>query len=119
MRIDHRHADISMAKQLFNGADVVASIEQVGGEQMAKSMAARRLGKPCLPYSPSYSSLQHKWTDMMPPFSACTGVNRTLRIRKYILPTPFTIGMRILSLQSYMVSTRSQTPPSGLVHEAS
>jgi hypothetical protein len=100
MRRDHRRADISMAKQLLNGADVVASFEQVGGERMAKSLAARSLGKPCLPYSFSYSPLQYKWTDMMPPFSACTGVNRTLRRRKYILPTPFTIDMRILSLQA-------------------
>jgi hypothetical protein len=39
MGIDHGGFDILVAQQLLNGADVVATLEQMGGKAMAKCMA--------------------------------------------------------------------------------
>ena len=50
MRVDHRGADISMAKQLLKGTDVVISFTQVGGKRIPEGMAPRSLDDPCLPY---------------------------------------------------------------------
>lgn len=40
MGIDHGGGDVGVAEQLLHGADVVAVLEQVGGEGMAERMAA-------------------------------------------------------------------------------
>jgi hypothetical protein len=37
--VDHRRLDSPMAEKLLHGADVVAGLEQVGGERMAKRVA--------------------------------------------------------------------------------
>ena len=44
MGVDHGGADIGVAEQFLYGADVVACLEQVRGETMAKRVAANFLG---------------------------------------------------------------------------
>ena len=41
MGVNHRRGHVRMAQQLLDGADVVAVFKQMGGEGMAKTMAAR------------------------------------------------------------------------------
>ena len=44
VRVDHGRADVAMAEELLDGADVVAVLEQVGRERVAKCVTARVLG---------------------------------------------------------------------------
>lgn len=49
VRIDHRRADIVVAEELLNGADVVAVLEEVRGEGVTERMARggfREAGSP-------------------------------------------------------------------------
>ena len=39
VRVDHRRAHVVVAKQLLDGADIVALLQQVGGERMAEGVA--------------------------------------------------------------------------------
>ena len=42
VRVDHGRADVMMAEQFLNGANIMASFEQVGGEAMPKRMTNSR-----------------------------------------------------------------------------
>ncbi len=42
MGIDHGGGEVFMAEQFLDGADIVAVLEQMGGEAMAKGVAAGR-----------------------------------------------------------------------------
>jgi hypothetical protein len=46
MGVDHRRADIGMAEQFLHGADVVARLQQVGGEGMAQVCGVAGLWMP-------------------------------------------------------------------------
>lgn len=41
MGVDHSRAHIGVPEQLLHGADVIAILEQMGRERMAKRMASR------------------------------------------------------------------------------
>src|SRR5882724_9770436 len=99
MGIDHRRVDILMPQKFLDSANIVASFEQVRGKRMPEGVAARRLGDPCLPYGRFHGTLQHELTHVMPPFNTAARVDRTCCRREDILPSPFTIGIQILSLQ--------------------
>ena len=43
--VDHGGADVVVAQELLDGADVVARLEQVGGERVAKGVARDVLGQ--------------------------------------------------------------------------
>ena len=40
VRVNHRRADVGMAEQFLNGADVVAHFQQMGGEARAQRMTS-------------------------------------------------------------------------------
>jgi hypothetical protein len=42
VRVDHGGADVAMAQQFLDGSNVVAGLEQVGGERVTKCVAGRR-----------------------------------------------------------------------------
>ena len=44
--VDHGGGDVAVAEELLDGADVVAGLEQVGGEGVAQGVAADSLGEP-------------------------------------------------------------------------
>ena len=43
MRVDHRGFDILVTQQILNGADILAVLEQVGGEGVAECVAGDAL----------------------------------------------------------------------------
>jgi hypothetical protein len=45
VRVDHGGADIGVAQQLLDGADIVAGFEQMGGKAMAKGVATNFFGE--------------------------------------------------------------------------
>ena len=48
MRVNHRSADIGVAKQFLNGPNVVPVFQEVGGKGMPKSVWGCRLEYLCL-----------------------------------------------------------------------
>ena len=42
--VDHRGADVAVAQQLLDGSDVVAALQQVGGEGVAERVTGCRFG---------------------------------------------------------------------------
>ena len=55
--IDHGGAYIFVTEELLHGADVVAALEQMGGEGMAECMGTDRLGNTCPLCSLAYRPL--------------------------------------------------------------
>jgi hypothetical protein len=45
--VDHGGADVAVAEELLDGADVVAAFEEMGGEGVAKGVAGGWLGDTC------------------------------------------------------------------------
>ena len=44
--VDHRRGHVLVAEELLHGADVVAVLQEMGGEGVAEGVAGRRLGDP-------------------------------------------------------------------------
>jgi hypothetical protein len=99
MRVDHRGADISMSEELSAGTNTTARFKQMCGKRMPKRVAARRLADPHFPYGLFHCPLPYELTDVMPTLNPGPRGHRTLRSWKDVLPRPFAIGMRVLSVQ--------------------
>ena len=74
MGVDHRCAHIFVSEQLLHGADVVAFLEQMGGEGMAESVGADRFVDVCQAGCLLDRALDAGFMDMVPPNDARTRV---------------------------------------------
>ncbi len=61
---------VAMAEQLLDGADVVAALEQVGGEAVAQRVAARPLGEPRLAHRARHRALNRRLVEVMAALDA-------------------------------------------------
>ena len=88
-----------MAKQLLHRADVIAVLQQMGRERMAKRMAAGRLGNPGGPHGGRDRLLQAALTEMMPTAQVRAWIRREAIGGKDILPTPLAVRVGILAFE--------------------
>jgi hypothetical protein len=65
MVIDHRGSDVVVPQEFLHGANVVAVLEQMGGEGVPKGMAGRTLVNPGLPNGVFDRPLDRALVDVM------------------------------------------------------
>jgi hypothetical protein len=68
--VDHCGADVAVAEELLDGADVVAALEEVGGEGVAEGVAGDPLVEARLACSTLDGTLHHALVKMMPALQA-------------------------------------------------
>ena len=99
MGVDHGRRKILVSKQVLNGADVGAALQQVGGEGVAKGMGAdvlRQTG-PADRYLDGF--VDDAGINMMTACDTRTRVYGEAPGGEDILPAPLLGGMGILPLQ--------------------
>jgi hypothetical protein len=96
MSIDHGGFDIFVAEEFLDGADVIAVLEQVGGEGVAEGVATDRfIGDASQDCSGTYGFLQATFSNMVTALNPRAWVRDNAFARKNILPGPFAIGIRV------------------------
>jgi hypothetical protein len=88
-----------MAEQFLDRPNVVAVFQQVRGAGVADGVATGRFRDACCAYRRFDRFLQRAFMNMVPPHHTRTRLRRQLIGGKHILPTPFTIRVRILAGQ--------------------
>jgi len=86
-----------MSEQFLHGADVVAVLEQMGGERMSQRVRSGALGDPDPARGVLDRSLQDRLVQVMPAEMASQPVAIEARGGEDPLPDPFPSGVRILS----------------------
>src|SRR5690606_22704049 len=97
--IDLRGGDILVAQQLLDGANVVALLQQVGGEGMAQGVAGRRLGDPRAAHGRLHRPLQEALVVVVPTHDPAARVGAAPARREHVLPAPLAPGTDVLALQ--------------------
>src|SRR5215471_6135756 len=64
--VDHRGADVPVALQVLDGADVEAVLQQVGGERMPEGMARGGLGNPGAANRLLHRPLKDRFVEVVP-----------------------------------------------------
>jgi hypothetical protein len=64
--VDLGGADVSVAEQFLDGADIGAALEEVGGEAVAEGVAARVLGEACSADGSGNGALNDGLVDVVP-----------------------------------------------------
>jgi hypothetical protein len=67
MRVDHRRLKAAVSEKLLNRADVGPVFKQVRGERMTQRVARGALRNPARAHRLTYSSLNCRFMDVMPP----------------------------------------------------
>src|SRR5256885_11377505 len=99
MRINHRRAHILVPKQLLDSPYIIAVLEQMGGEGVAKGVAGSRLCHISFANRSFDSVLEVFFAHMVALLKRGARVTRSLPGGKDILPAPFPGGRRHLPLQ--------------------
>ena len=86
--VDHSGADVVMAEELLDGANVVTRLEQVGREAVTKAVAGCALGDAGFEQSGVERSLHHGFVEVVAPQLAGVAVTVVPRGREYPLPRP-------------------------------
>lgn len=106
--VDHRGADVAVAEQLLDRADVVAVFEQVGREGVAQRVAGDALGNAGCRAGAADGALEHGLVQVPAPDLS----GRPLRMRprggEEPLPRPLEVRERVLAGQS--VGNGTPTP---------
>ena len=89
--VDHGGGDVAVAEELLDSANVVAGLEEVGGEGVAEGVAAGRLGDFGGLAGRVEGTLEHGFVQVVAPQLAAR-VAVVARGRKDPLPGPFTLG---------------------------
>ena len=84
-----------MAKELLDGADVVASFEEVGGEGVAEGVAGGMLGDGCALNGGVEGALDDGFVEVVAPCFACGLVGVTTGSREEPLPTELARSGRV------------------------
>ncbi len=97
--VDHRRADVLMAEQFLDGADIVAVFEEVGGERVAEGMA----GDPFLNFGLTGGGadrfLERAAADVVAASDAGARVLGQPDRGEDILPDPFPAGPGVLPVE--------------------
>jgi hypothetical protein len=90
--VDHGRAHIFVTQQLLHRADVIASLEQMGGEAMAQGMTAPSLDDFGGAYSPFHGILQRLLVEVVAAFFAGSWIDRSFPRGEDVLPPPLAAG---------------------------
>jgi hypothetical protein len=99
MGVDHSRADVAVAEELLNGADVVTVLEEVGGKAVAEGVAARVLVDAGVADGLFDGALEGGFSGMVPADPAGARVNGAVGGGKDILPCPLAAGVWILAFE--------------------
>ena len=99
VRIDHRCADIGMAKELLDCANVVPVFEQMRGKRMPERMATDALRDSSLSRSHCHGTLHRRLVQVISRWRSPPGVAAHPTRRKHKLPGPVRRGVRILPIE--------------------
>src|SRR5690606_1490975 len=97
--VDLGGGDVLVAEQLLDGAQVVAVLEQVGGERVAQGVAGGRLGDARAAHRRLHRPLQQALLVVVPAHHAATRIDAAPARREHVLPAPLARGADILALQ--------------------
>jgi hypothetical protein len=67
VRIDHRRGHVTVAKELLDRADVMAALEEMGGERMSEGMTRDPLLQASLTAGTLYRALKDTLMKVMTP----------------------------------------------------
>ena len=112
MGVDHGGSYIAVAEQFLHGADVRASLQQVGGERVSEGVAAHRLGHPRGHHGPPNLFLNDRAIQVVAPLLPTGLVSPSLALREDPLPGPLPVGVGVLAREGVGSTTRPQ--PVGL-----
>ena len=93
MGIDHGGFHVFMAEQFLDSADIIAILEQVGGEGVAEGVGRDGLVDSCKLGGAFDSFLQAGFVEMVALFDAGNGICGKGGSGECILPGPFTVGI--------------------------
>ncbi len=109
--VDHGGADVVVAEEFLDRADVVAALEEVGGEGVPQGVTARGLGDVGAADGLLDGPLQHRLVEVVPVVLPGRGVPEEACRRKDPLPAPFPRGAGVLTVQS---AGEKHSPPASL-----
>ena len=112
MGVDHRRADVPVAQQLLDGANVVAVLPQVGGERVPEGVARGGLGDPGAADRLLHRPLKDGFVEMVTATLAGDAVHVDARGREDPLPSPGSARVRVLAEER-----AGQLDPAGAVPE--
>ena len=98
-RHDHRCADIGMAKELLDCANVVPVFEQMRGKRMPERMATDALRDSRLSRGHRHGTLHRRLVHVISRWRSPPGVAAHPTRRKHKLPGPVRRGVRILPIE--------------------
>ena len=98
MRINLRGTHIRVPQQLLNRADIVTTLQQVGGKRVAQGMAACRFIDARTSNRRFNGTLERLFPKVVPAYDACSWVYCRFRRRKQILLSQLFPSIRILAL---------------------
>ena len=99
MRVDHGGFDVFVAHQFLNGSDVLATLQQMGGERMTEGVAFGWCDDSRSQHGSAHSFLNHTGIEMVAALFTCLGGMSAMLLRKYPLPAPSHRGVGVLTLQ--------------------
>jgi hypothetical protein len=83
MGVDHGGAHVLVPQELLDGADVLPSLQQMGGKRVSEGMAAGLLGDSGLSHGSLHRLLHH--------------ARITVLLGEHPLPSPLAVGIRLLA----------------------
>src|SRR5262249_41553409 len=99
MRVDHRRADVPVSQEFLHRPDIVTVLEEMGREAVPQAVTSGALGD----FGPNHRrpkrSLNDGFVEMAPVNSGGARLRMVTRSRKDPLPTPLTLGSRILPVE--------------------
>ena len=98
--VDHRRLQVPMAEQLLDGADVVAVLQQVGGEAVTEGMAGSVLDQPGSAHGVPEGALDRGLVEVMSPDCAAFQVAKPAGGGEDVLPAPLARSFRSWAWQT-------------------
>ncbi len=89
MGVDHRRANVLVAEQFLDGADVVTVRQEMCGKRMPKGVAGDPLGQPGFSRCRFQRPLKQGFVDVMTALLAGLGVSPAAFLRVSSRPKPF------------------------------
>jgi len=97
--VDHCGFDVFVTQEFLDGADVVAVLQQVGGERVAEGVAGNAPGDAGPAGGSLDGLLQAVGVEVGAAEHACARVGGESVGRKDVLPGPFSAGVRVFAFQ--------------------
>lgn len=101
MGIDHRGLHVAVPQQFLDGADVLATLQQVSRKQVAERVTAGRLADSGPQDRQLHGLLDQGWVEALPALRSDLVVTPTVRLWKDPLPPPFRGGVQVLPSQRH------------------